>query len=147
MELGVFNATITSNNVRETRNGSVYIEMMCAPDGSEDGEAAPLKLWMTEKAAFGTAQALAQIGFDLNVNGIDVLAADRHLLAGKKVRVNIEDRGYGFEANLVMGEVSKDRMLAMTERLRSAKPPVRRKKPGNSEADPADGEETEHIPF
>lgn len=129
--VGDYKASIISHGLATTPGGSEYIAIRLGVEGEE----IVAKIWLTEKSYGMARRQLKMCGFDIDAMDLSELHANKELLAGNVVPIEVKDEGkYGLQANIATATpVSKDRMGAITARLRSAK------KKGDPEA--------EEVPF
>lgn len=119
---GEYKAKILKHYLGEQPNGNSYLRVVFDVDGTP----MPCTIWLTEKAlGFARAQIRA-LGFDIDVQDLNILDQDHTALAGQEVTVEVEENVYNGKTSmrcniLVEKRLSKEKASKLTQQLRAAK--------------------------
>lgn len=117
IEVGNYAGVIVSNAVKTSRNGTAFVEIMVRLN---DDDVMPLKIFLTSKTMDSARNDLKACGFNCDKEDLAILDVSAEHLKDNKVNVAVEENGkYGLQLRLSAPPITKDKMKALAQKLRS----------------------------
>ena len=164
MKMGRQTVKVVRNKIAAAGSGSEYVGLLCE---DEEGEAIPVRIWLTRKATGMAKRSLALLGFDFMSRDLAEIHENPELFKGRKLQVDISTEEWQgnpqTRVQIVLDDVDTKRIGKIQQRMRSAATQERKAaekdgftRPDDSpaagavsEADepPAEGADDDDIPF